>query len=131
MKEVTKLMINEFKIKELGYDFMGYSLQKDDKYTFHHLVIPKRRGGLTMRENGAILFTTPHQYLHVIELYESDIYDYITQELVAMNQKGYLDVENLIRIHEALEFFEQKYENKYTKRGKKLIRVKYKNRVEF
>lgn len=26
MREVTKLMINEFKIKKLGYDFMGYSL---------------------------------------------------------------------------------------------------------
>jgi len=30
MKDVTKLMINEFKIKELGYDFMGYELQKSD-----------------------------------------------------------------------------------------------------
>ena len=34
MKEVTKLMINEFKIKQLGYDFMGYTLQKNDIYTF-------------------------------------------------------------------------------------------------
>lgn len=131
MRKVTRLMIDEFKIEELGYDFMGYSSQKGDKYTFHHLIIPKRRGGLTIRENGAILFTAPHQYLHIIELYEVDIYNYITQELVAMNQKGFLDIENLIRIHEALEFFEQKYENKYTTRGKKLIRDKYKNRVEF
>lgn len=29
MKEVTKLLINDFKIKQLNYDFMGYSLQRE------------------------------------------------------------------------------------------------------
>ena len=36
MREVTKLMIREFKIKQLGYDFMGYTCGKNDIYNFHH-----------------------------------------------------------------------------------------------
>ena len=42
MKEVTKLLINDFKIKQLNYDFMGYSLQRGDIYTFHHFLIANR-----------------------------------------------------------------------------------------
>ena len=45
MKQVTKLMIRDYKIKELGCDFMGFHLNKDDMATFHHLIIPNRNGG--------------------------------------------------------------------------------------
>ena len=81
MREVTKLMINEFKIKKLGYDFMGYSLQKGDIYTFHHLIVPNRNGGAYARWNGAILFSTPHEYLHTIEAKDYDMYLYINNLL--------------------------------------------------
>ena len=30
MKTITRLMINEFKIDQLGYDFMGYSINKQN-----------------------------------------------------------------------------------------------------
>lgn len=42
MARITNIMIREFKISELGYDFMGYSLNKGDIYTYHHLLIPRR-----------------------------------------------------------------------------------------
>ncbi|MDD5888295.1 MAG: hypothetical protein PUC82_02270 [bacterium] len=32
MAKITEIMIREFKILELGYDFMGYSLNKGDIY---------------------------------------------------------------------------------------------------
>mgnify|MGYP003290895267 CR=1 FL=1 len=84
MKQVTQLMINEFKIKQLGYDFMGYNLQKGDIYTFHHLIVPNRNGGPYARWNGAILFSTPHQYLHVIEAKDYDMFCYLTSEVYTL-----------------------------------------------
>ena len=49
MKEVTRLMVNEFKIKELGMDFLGFRLNKTNDLTFHHLIIPNRNGGTDAR----------------------------------------------------------------------------------
>lgn len=131
MKEITMLMINEFKIKQLGYDFMGYSLQKGDIYTFHHLIIPRRHGGAYSRDNGAILFSTPHSYLHIIEAHDYDRFTAITSEMIDMNIKGYLDVNNLMFIDDILKSFEKEYINKTTRKGKKLIKDNYLNRNKF
>ena len=131
MKEITMLMINEFKIKQLGYDFMGYSLQKGDIYTFHHLIIPRRHGGDYSRDNGSILFSTPHSYLHIIEAHDYDRFTAITSEMIDMNIKGYLDVNNLMFIDDILTSFEKEYINKTTRKGKKLIKDNYLNRNKF
>ena len=130
MREVTNLMINEFKIKQLGYDFMGYSLQRGDVYTFHHLIIPNRHGGPYARWNGAILFSTPHQYLHVIESKDYDRFCYISSEMIDMNIKGYLDSSNIRHIHEVLEGFEREYSGARTSKGKVLIKEEYTRRVK-
>ena len=129
MREVTKLMINEFKIKELNHDFMGYSLQKGDIYTFHHLIIPNRDGGPYARWNGAILCSTPHQYLHAIESVDFTYFSYLTSEMIDMNLKGYLDERNISAVHDILCEFEYKYRNRRTKKGKRLIKDEYLNRV--
>ena len=42
MKEVTKEMIELYRIKKLGYDFMGYTFKRANELSFHHLIIPKR-----------------------------------------------------------------------------------------
>ena len=42
MKGITKLKINQFKIKQLGYDFMGFTIKRLDECTAHHLIIPAR-----------------------------------------------------------------------------------------
>ena len=130
MKQVTKLMINEFKIKQLGYDFMGYRLQKGDIYTFHHLIIPRRNGGKTVRENGAILCgNTSHSYLHLIEAKDYDIYKYITIEMLDMNLKGYLDLKNIININRLLLYFEKEYGEVRGSKGKLLIKETYRERI--
>ena len=108
---------------------MGYSLQKGDIYTFHHLLIPRRQGGPYAYWNGAVLCTTPHQYLHVIENIDYDYFAYITSEMQDMKAKGYLDEKNLREINNILCEFEWKYKNYQTKRGKKMLRPEYLHRV--
>lgn len=125
MKYVTNLMINEFKIMELGCDFMGYRLQKDYNLTYHHLIIPKRNGGPITRENGAIIQRTPHDYLHLIERVSYDTFCYLTSEMIDMNIKGYLDPYNLAIIDEILQDFEYKHKDETTKKGKILIKKPY------
>lgn len=130
MKEVTKIMINEFKIKQLGYDFMGYSLQKGDIYTFHHLIVPNRHGGPYAIWNGAILCgKTSHPYLHLIESKDYDIFCNITSEMIDENIKGYLDLKNLRRIDDLLTYFEREHCSDRTKQGKLLIKDDYLKRV--
>lgn len=132
MKEITKLMIKEFNIKKLGYDFMGYSLQKGDIYTFHHLIVPKRFGGAESRENGAVLCgNTSHPYLHLIEYIDEEIFYRITSEMIDQNIKGKLDTENLRKIKGLLEYFEREHCNDRGKKGKLLIKEEYLKRNKF
>lgn len=129
MKEVTKLMINEFAIKERGIDFMGYELQEKDIYTFHHLIIPKRAGGPYERWNGAILCgKSSHPYLHSIEDTDLDMFCYLTSEMIDINFKGYLDLNNLRRIHDLLKQFEKEHCGDYNRHGKPLIKEIYTRR---
>ena len=137
MKEITKFMISNFKLKQLGMDFMGFSLQKNDIYTFHHLIIAKRDCRALqipaegyVRWNGSILCgKTSHPYLHLIEAKDFDMFCYITSEMIDMNIKGYLDIDNLKRISDVLKQFEKEHENDRTKKGKILIKEEYKRRV--
>lgn len=126
MKTVTLNMINEFKIYELGYDFMGFKLNKNDKLTFHHLIVPKRDGGLYVRNNGAIIQRVPHDYLHIIERYDAKLFYYLTSEMIDMNIKGFLDSYNIANIHSILDEFEYQHEGQTTRKGKLLIKREYK-----
>lgn len=130
MKEITNLMIREFNINKIGYDFMGYSLKKGDIYTFHHLIIPARNGGKYERWNGAILCgNTSHPYLHLIESKDYDMFTDITSEMIDMNIKGYLDINNLKNINELLKEFEDRHIEDRTRKGKILIKREYLDRV--
>lgn len=126
MKEITKLIIREFKIKELGYDFMGYKLEKGDIYTAHHLIIPARFGGKLTRENTVVLCgETSHPYLHLIEAKDYDMFCYITSEMIDMNVLGRLEYKNLKNINELLTQFEREHCSDEGKKGKKLIKREY------
>lgn len=130
MKSVTRLMIKEYKIKQLGYDFMGYKLKKGDKHTFHHLIIPKCKGGPYAVWNGAILCeSTAHTYLHVIEWKDYDMFCAITSAMIDMNVQGYLDKTNIRRINDVLSQFEIEYCSAVTLTGKQLIREEYTKRL--
>ena len=128
--DVTNLMIKRFNIRELGYDFMGYSLQTGSVLTFHHLIVPNRLGGHRTMDNGAILCgDTAHTYLHLIEGIDLKAFNLITSEMIDMNMKRELNIYNLKRINEILCEFEHMYGTKTNAKSKLLIREKYKERV--
>ena len=116
MKEITKQMIDDFKIMKIGIDFMGYKVDRKESLSFHHLVIPHRNCKLFSLEegylywNGAILRRdTSHDYLHIIEKIDYDIFLAITSEMIDENVKGYLDIENLRYISDCLKTFEREH----------------------
>ena len=122
-------MLNEFKIKQLGIDFMGYELQKGDIYTFHHLIIPRREGGSYSRSNGAILCgKSAHPYLHLIEAKDYDMFCYITSEMIDENILGRLDPQSIRHIHAILKQFEREHSGDRTKKGHPLIKDIYTRR---
>lgn len=126
MKQITIDLIREFKIKQLGYDFMGYKLLKGDIYTAHHLIVPARFDGKLTRENTAVLCgKTAHPYLHLIENKDYDIFCYITSEMIDMNILGRLDMKNLREIDSLLTQFEKEHCDDRDKKGKRLIKKEY------
>lgn len=130
MKHVTKILIRDFKLKKLGFDFMGYTLQKNDNFTFHHLIIPNRLNGPSERWNGAILCgLTAHPYLHVVEAIDYDSFLAVTSELIDMNVKGYLDIDNLMRIDDILGQFEKEWIDIRNAKGKRIIKEDYTKRL--
>ena len=132
MREVTKLMIKDFKIMKLGYDFMGYKVNRTKDLSFHHLIIPHREskaygiGEGYLYWNGAILRqNTSHDYLHTIEKIDPDIFYELTSEMIDENIKGRLDIDNLKRIHDLLLYFEREHDHDTSKKGKLLIKREF------
>lgn len=137
LKEVTADMVREFQIRELGYDFMAYPVFNNSNLSFHHTIVSHRKckqdnlGSGYWKWNGSILVQdTSHDYLHVIERIDEDMFYAITSELVDMNMKGKLDVENLRYIHDILTCFEREHCGDRTRKGKSLIKEKYTRRVK-
>ena len=135
MKPITRLMIKEYNLKKLGYDFMGFRFKRPEELSFHHLIIPhKECKGIEadgyVRWNGAILVqNTSHEYLHLIEQFDRDRFDYITDRMKEMNENGCLDMNNLEHIEMALRVFEIEYRDLANKKGKVLIKNTYYNRI--
>lgn len=126
MKQIVKDMIKLYKIDKLGFDFCGYSLQKGDIYTYHHNIIARRNGGPETISNGAILCgKASHQYLHLIEAKDFDMFSAITSEMIDENVKGYLDMENLRHILDVLHCFEREHCSDRGKKGNYLIKDEY------
>lgn len=130
MREITKQMIADYKIKELGFDFMGYPA--DNMLSFHHLIVPHRECKTTglgdgyYHWNGAILVQkTSHEYLHLIEAKDYDMFSAITSEMIDENQKGYLDMNNLRYILDVLHCFEREHCFDKGKKGNYLIKEEY------
>ena len=132
MKEITKIMVNDFKIMKLGMDFMGYHVNRKQDLSYHHLIIPRRHckeaglGEGYLYWNGAILRqNTSHDYLHTIEKIDPDIFYELTSEMIDENIKGRLDIDNLKRIHDLLLYFEREHDHDTSKKGKLLIKREF------
>lgn len=135
MKQITKLMIKKYNLMKLRYDFMGYDISNINQLSFHHLLIShKECKSLGLGEgyweyNGAILVQkTSHDYLHLIEAKDYDMFCYITSEMIDENIKGYLDPKNIKNIHEVLALFEREHSGDRTKKGYPLIKECYTRR---
>lgn len=123
MKEITNLMIREYKLNEI--DFMGYRFNKNNA-SFHHLLVPRRMGGLESIENGAILNrNTSHPYLHIVEGRDYDKFLAITSEMLDENMLGRLDINCLKRIDDILNCFEREHSGDTTAKGRCLIKEEY------
>lgn len=136
MREVTKKMIKDYMILENGYDFMGYFFESPSHLSFHHLIVPKCKcseygiGDGYYEWNGAILDRdTAHNYLHMIERIERDIFEKITEVLVAENLKNTLDIECLREINNLLCIFEQRYGKEEGSNKEKIIKKDYYKRL--
>lgn len=132
MKEITKIMVNDFKIMKLGMDFMGYHVNRKQDLSYHHLIIPRRHckeaglGEGYLYWNGAILRqNTSHDYLHLIEAKDPEIFYELTSEMIDENIKGRLDIDNLKRIRDLLLYFEREHDHDTSKKGKLLIKREF------
>ena len=130
MRPVTKEMIKIYNIKK--FDFMGYDIKRKESLSFHHLIIPRRKseefgiGDGYHIWNGALLVqNTSHNYLHLIEQKDYEIFCRITSEMIDQNIKGRLDIENLKKIKDLLLYFERENENLRDKKGKLLIKKEF------
>lgn len=137
MKETTKQMIKNFKIMKLEMDFMGYEVKRKESLSFHHSIIPHRDcklyglGEGYLYWNGAILNQlTSHDYLHLIERIDYDVFLAITSEMIDENVKGYLDIENIRYIDDCLTSFEREHCSDRNKKGKILIKEEYTRRMK-
>ena len=135
MIDITKLMIIKYKLLELKYDFMGYEFKKEKDLTFHHLIVPKRiciaqnipeLGYLDW--NCALLQKDAHNYAHIVERYDRDMFNALTLQMIDENLKGYLDIKNLQAIDDILNQFEKEYCGARTKHGDPLIKEEYTRR---
>lgn len=132
MRKVTEEMIKEFQLKKLGYDMMGYYFNNKQQLSFHHLIIPHREsqnygiGEGYLFWNGAILKqVTSHDYLHIIENNDLEIFYRITSELIDENIKRQVELENLQKIRDLLLYFEKEHDHDRTKKGKLLIKREF------
>lgn len=133
MKTITKLMYDEFNIRKLKIDFMGYKVKRKESISFHHLIVARKDCKQLhvpcegyVRWNGALLVQeTSHEYLHVIEHIDPEIFYRITSEMIDENIKGKIDIENLRKINDLLLFFEKEHSSDRSKKGKLLIKDIY------
>lgn len=123
MKPLVKLMINIYNLKNI--DFMGYEVSKDNPYTFHH--IKKRcHGGKEIIENGAILTKNAHEYLHLIETRDLEIYQYINNVLMQINEQNFEPLQRqILAIDYLLKIFESEHQNDSTCKNKAILKEKY------
>ena len=124
MGSLANRLFYDFGLHKLGYDFMGYYFDDKKELSYHHIQTRHHKGKTTY-ENGALLNrNTSHNYIHIIEEYEFQLFIELSQELIAEHKDG-ITKEHLLAIRQMLEFFEQKYKEQYTKRGILIVKEEY------
>lgn len=123
MKEIAIEMLKIYKPVS-NLDWMNYKLVKND-ITMHH-IIKREHGGKLEIDNLAILITTSHQYLHIIEYRDIETYNAINKLFRYINQQRREPTEEQRQIIEyLLQGFEDKHKDDINSKGKKMIRKSF------
>lgn len=133
MKETSKQLIKEYSLKKLKCDFMGYKFKRVKNLTFHHLIVSHQNCKLLQIPNeGYVMWNgvmldreTSHDYLHIIEDRDEEIFCKITSELIDEKIKREITKENLIAIRNLLLQFEAEHANDTNSKGAPLIKRKF------
>ena len=137
MRELAKIMIEKYSLEKLKYDFMGYYYNNIQELSLHHLIIPKEKCKKLLIPEGGYLewncvvlnHLSAHNYLHLIERIDRDVFDTVTSELIDENIKGYINYENLIYINDALNYFEREHCGSVNRKGEPIIKEEYTRRL--
>ena len=123
MKKITSQMIKVYETYK--YDWMNF-LIIDNELTYHHIVKREDGGGLTF-SNGALLTPRAHNYLHLIEKYDIEIYDKINEIFKAINNQKHKPSNNQKKIIDLLLLeFEVKNANKIVRKKEQTNKKKIK-----
>ena len=123
MKDLKSEMIKIYETYE--YDWMNYAII-DEELTYHHIV-KKEDGGKLTFSNGALLTARAHKYLHLIEVYDLEIYIKINKIFKAINNQKNKPNRNQKRIINLLLLeFEIKNAHKIIKKKKQTATKKKK-----
>ena len=127
MNSINKLVIKQYNILKVGFDFMGYRVTDRSQISIHHFV-KRENGGKDEISNCSAIMRIPHDYLHIIEEIERSKYIVINEQMMIENRLGKLDIDCMRRIDEILCEFEDKHSDDCTKSGKLLILDSFKER---
>ena len=134
MKRITREKINYSKYIDDFMNYMGARKMKnflEKKYLFKEC----KKCGLgdgCLFWNGAILNqSTSHDYLHVIERVDPEIFYQISSEMIDENHLRKIELANLKKIRELLLYFEKEHDRDRNSKGVLLIKEEFlSNRIE-
>lgn len=128
MSKLRERIYKDFKMEQLGYDFMGYTFESKRELSTHH-ILPRHSGGQTKKNNLCALNRfTSHNYIHLIEDTDYKVFLELSKYLLEEVSKGEISREQLLKIADALQFFEFKYRDEEDRNGERLIRPEYKEK---
>lgn len=123
MNKITQEMLKIYKpISHL--DWMNYHLVRKD-VTFHHIQ-KHENGGKRTIENGALLMPLSHQYLHLIECKEIELYKILNRLFKIVNEQKYEPTREQRQLVESLlREFEELHKWDKNSKGKLVLQRKY------
>ena len=128
MSRLREKLYKQYNLEGLGYDFLGYTFENKKELSTQH-ILPRHSGGKTEKSNLCILNRyTSHNYIHLIEDYDYKVFLEVSKYLLEQVKKGEISMDRLLRINDALEFFEYKFRNEEDRHGEKIIKPEYKEK---
>lgn len=122
-RTIINELIKIFDTKDI--DFMGFEITKNNPLQYHHIIF-KSNGGKTTIDNGALLTSSAHALFHKIVRQDFYLSKKITREFKKLNESK---TKPSLNYYETINKYLEEYEEylEFSKKNKKMIRVKNKN----